>query len=158
MLRTEELHVEFADSTRTNADPMIGTLVLTKTPKSKRPAAGSHAISGSWQISKLKDFSSNALLFTFKVEGDNLAMTNPTGQSYSAQLDGTAAPYKGDPGIDSVSVVRLSERTLMETYKHGAKSVTSARVMIPPGSSNTINLIMTDLVQNTSVLFVADKQ
>ena len=31
-------------------------------------------------------------------------MTNPTGQTYTAKLDGADAPMKGDPGITSVSV------------------------------------------------------
>lgn len=36
--------------------------------------------------------SANGLWFTCKIEGENLTMTNPTGQSYTARLDGTEAP------------------------------------------------------------------
>jgi hypothetical protein len=37
------------------------------------------------------------------------------------------------------------------------ESVRSARVMMPLGSSQTIDITVTDMVQNTSVLFVAEK-
>jgi hypothetical protein len=40
-----------------------------------------------------------------------LSMTNLIGESYSAKLDGTEAPYNGDPGISSVLVRKLSKGT-----------------------------------------------
>jgi hypothetical protein len=52
--------------------------------------------------------SDSAFTFTLKIEEDTLTMTGPTGQSYVAKLDATDAPYKGDPGIGSVSVKRLT--------------------------------------------------
>jgi hypothetical protein len=94
---------EFTDSTDTSSNPIIGKGTMGRVAKSKRPPAGSHAISGSWQISKTESVSDNALMFTFKLEGDSLTMSNPTGQSYIAKMDGTDTPYKGDPGIDSIS-------------------------------------------------------
>jgi hypothetical protein len=42
--------------------------------------------------------------FTFKADRESLNMTNPMGQSYTAKLDGTDAPYKGVRGINSVSI------------------------------------------------------
>jgi hypothetical protein len=60
-------------------------------------------------------------------------MTNPTGQSYSAKMDGTDAPYKGDSVIDGVSVLRLGEHTLMETGKHQGKPIRNTRLMILQG-------------------------
>src|ERR1035441_8270277 len=100
---------EFADSTYSDSDPVVGNGTMNRVAKTKRPAAGSHAISGSWQISKMESVTNNALMFTLRLEDDSLSMTNPTGQSYTAKLDGTDAPYKGDPGINSVSVMRLSK-------------------------------------------------
>ncbi len=103
---------EFTDSSNTNAEPVIGKETMTRVAKSKHPA-GANAISGSWRTSKLESVSDNGLTFTSRVEGDSLNMTSPTGQSYAAKLDGTDAPYKGDPGIDVVSVMRLGkEKTL----------------------------------------------
>jgi hypothetical protein len=85
-------------------------------------------------------------------------MTNPTGQSYIAMLDGSDVPYKGDPGSNSVSVLRLSEHTFMETDKRGTQPVRSMRLMFVPGSSRTIDLIVNDTVRNRTILSVADKQ
>ncbi|MFZ0731214.1 MAG: hypothetical protein WAM79_02700 [Candidatus Sulfotelmatobacter sp.] len=51
--------------------------------------------------------SADAITWTYKVNGNELTMTNPTGQSYTAKLDGTEAPYKGDPGTTSVSLKML---------------------------------------------------
>jgi len=89
------LMFEFTDSSATNADPVTGKGEETRVAKGP---AGSHAISGSWRTTKIDSVSDNGLSFTYKVEGDSLTMTTPTGQSYTAKLDGTEAPYKGDPG------------------------------------------------------------
>ena len=107
--------LEFNDSSDTNAGAVSGKRTMTRVAKSKRPKAGSHAISGSWQISKVESLSDNALFFTLKVEGDSVTMTNPTGQSYTAKLDGTDAPYKGDIGIDTVSVLRMGPDAFLES-------------------------------------------
>lgn len=149
--------VEFTDSTNTNSDPVTGKETMGRVAKSKRPPAGSHAISGAWQILKVESVSDNALMFTFKVEGDSLTMSNPTGQSYTAKMDGTNAPYKGDPGIDSISLVRLGKSTIAETYKHDAKPVRSRRIMVSPGDARTMSIIVDDSARGTTV-FVATKQ
>ena len=85
----------FTDSSNTNADPVTGKGEATRVAKGP---AGANLISGSWRTTKLDNVSDNGLLVTFKVESDTLTMTTPTGQSYTAKLDGTEAPYKGDPG------------------------------------------------------------
>jgi hypothetical protein len=97
---------EFTDKSHTDSDPVIGKASMVRVGKGKRPA-GAHAISGSWRISKMESLSDSALTFTLKIEDDTVTMTSPTGQSYIAKLDATDAPYKGDPGIGSVSVRRL---------------------------------------------------
>ena len=101
------LSVEFSNSDETNAAPVSGKGEETRIAKGP---ANSHAISGSWRESKLENLSDNALLITLKLEGDILNMNTPTGASYSAKPDGTDAPYKGDPGITSVSVKRIGKK------------------------------------------------
>jgi hypothetical protein len=152
------LTVDFSDSGNTGADPVTGKLVMNRVAKSKRPPNGAHAISGSWRVSKMEDFSENALTFTFKVDGDALIMSNQTGQSYTAKLDGTEAPYKGDPGINAVSVRRLSNGTFVETDKHDGKAIKDKRIMVSPGDKKTMHFIVVDDLRGTSILFVADKQ
>jgi hypothetical protein len=148
---------EFNDGSNTNTEAVVGKGTMTRVAKSKRPA-GSHAISGSWRTSKMESVSDNALLFTFKVEDGRLSMTSPTGQSYAAKLDGTDAPYKGDPGIDNVSILVLSKETFVETDKRNGKAVKTRRVMAIPAGGNTLNLIVGDPQRGTSVLYMADKQ
>jgi len=62
---------------------------------------GSHAISGSWQTKKV-ELPENASFFTYKINGDELTMTNRMGGSFTAKLDGTEAAMKGSPGITTV--------------------------------------------------------
>jgi len=86
---------EFTDSSNTNGGPPVtGNGQETKVADGP---AGSHAVSGSWKLSKFENLSENTD-WTYAVKGDQITMTNPTGQSYTAKLDGTEAPMKGDPG------------------------------------------------------------
>lgn len=92
----------FVDSSDTNGGPPVtGKGVSTLVEKGP---AGSHAVSGSWRISKMEDMSDNGLIFSYKVTGDTITMKSKSGQSYTAKLDGTDAPMNGDPGVTSVSV------------------------------------------------------
>jgi hypothetical protein len=106
----------------------------------------------------MESLSDNALTFTLKVEGDTLTMTNPTGQSYSAKLDGTDAPYKGDLVVSIVSVRRLSDRTFEETDKQEGKPIRVKRMMIDPADLKTVSTIVTDNLTGNSILLVATKQ
>jgi hypothetical protein len=148
------LVVEFSDSSDSNADPVTGKAESTRVAKGP---AGAHAISGSWRNSKVENMSDNALLVTFKLEGDTLTMSSPTGQAYTAKLDGTDAPYKGDPGINSVSVKRKGNDTIEETDKRDGKVINIARITVAPdGKSMTI--AVTDKLHGTTSEFPAQKQ
>jgi hypothetical protein len=149
--------IEITDSSNTNSGPAVYKETMTRLGKAKPPARA-HAISGSWRTSKMESVSGNGLTLTFKVEGDNLSMTTPAGQSYSAKLDGTDAPCKGSSGINRVSVMRLSKGTIVETDKHDGKEVKVMRLMIDPGDSKKMEIIVADSLRRTSTLLVADKQ
>jgi hypothetical protein len=92
---------------------------------SKRVAkgpAGAHLLSGSWRtIEKQIEGSPDLLTWTYKVNGNELTMTNSGGQSYTAKLDGTEAPLKGDPERATVSLKMLGKNTLEETHKAEGK-------------------------------------
>jgi len=113
--------VEFSDSSATNGGPAV-TGKATATRVAKGPA-GSHAVSGSWVSKSIEGISDNAIVWTYKVSGNQVTMTNPTGQSYTAKLDGTDAPYKGDPGTTSVSVKMIGRNTIEETDKRDGKVI-----------------------------------
>ena len=140
---------EFTDSSNTNGDPVSGKGTITQVAKGP---AGSHAVSGSWVTSKLDTLSDNGLLVTF-----SLSMTNPTGQSYVAKLDGTDAPYKGDPGITSVSVKCMGENTIEETDKRDGKVISVARMTVG-SDGKIITLKVEDKLRGSNSQFTATKQ
>jgi len=145
---------EFNDSSNTNADPVTGKGEITRVAKGP---AGSHAISGSWRTSKFENVSNNGITFTYKIEGDSLSMTSPTGQSYTAKLDGTDAPYKGDPGTNGVSVKRMGKNTIEETDKRDGKAISVARLTVAP-DGKTMTIAINDKLHGTTSQFVAEKQ
>jgi hypothetical protein len=148
------LMFEFTDSSNTNAAPVTGKGEETRVAKGP---TGSHAISGSWQTSKMDAVSDNGLLFTYKVVGDSLTMTTPTGQSYTAKLDGTEAQYKGDPGTDGVSVKMRGKGTLEETDKRGGKVISVSTMTLEP-DGKTAKIVVEDKLHGTTSQFVAVKQ
>ena len=145
---------EFSDSSATNGAPVTGKGEATRVAKGP---AGSHAISGSWKFGKMEDLSANALFMTFKVEGDTLNMNSPTGQGYTAKLDGTDAPYKGDPGTTSVSVKTLGKNTIEETDKRDGKVIGIYRMTVGP-DGKTMTIAITDKLRGTSSQYAAEKQ
>ena len=148
------LMFEFNDSSATNADPVIGKGEATRVDKGP---AGSHAISGSWRTSKMDTVSDNGLLFTYKVAGDSLTMTTPTGQSYTAKLDGTEVPYKGDPGTTSVSVKKVDKNAMEETDKRDGKVISVARITLSADGKG-LTIAVDDKLHGTTMQFTAQKQ
>ena len=84
-------------------------------------------------------------------------MTNPTGQSYSAKLDGTDTPFKGDPGTTSVSVKRLSKNAIEEADKRDGKVISVVRITAG-ADGKTLSIAVNDKLRGTSSSFVAVKQ
>ena len=145
---------EFSDSSATNGAPVTGKGVVTRV--SPGPP-GSHAISGSWRTTKMESMSDNGLTFTYKVTGNTLTMTSPVGQSYSAKLDGTDAPYKGDPGTTSVSVKTLAKNVLEETDKRNGKVISVSHNTVS-ANGKTMSISVEDKLHGTTMQFVAEKQ
>jgi len=145
---------EFSDSSATSGDPVTGKGEATRVAKGP---AGSHLISGSWRMAKMDSLSDNGLAFTYKVEGESLTMSNPTGQSYTAKLDGTEAPYKGNPGTTTVSVKRVDKNTMEETDKRDGKVIAVARMMVS-ADGKTMTIAVDDKLYGTKSEFTATKQ
>lgn len=101
--------------------------------------AGTNAITGSWRRTEETAMSPNAGVNVFKVNGDTVDWSSPSGISYAANLDGKPAPIKGDPGSDHVTLQKTGARAMTETdWKDGKKvDVTTYRVS-PDGRTMTI--------------------
>jgi hypothetical protein len=145
--------VEFSDSTA-STEPVTGKGDAVHVAKGP---SGAHALSGSWRYTKTENMSDNGINVTFKVDADTLNMNAPTGQSYSAKLDGGDAPYKGDPGVTSVSVKRISKNVFEETDKRNGKVITIQRITVSP-SGKTMTMDITDKEHGTTMQLIADKQ
>jgi hypothetical protein len=145
----------FNDGSNTNGGPPV-TGKGESTLVAKGPA-GSHAISGSWRITKIEGVSDNGTVWTYKVSGDEITMTTLTGQSYTARLDGTDAPEKGDPGITSVSLKMIGKNTLEETDKRDGKVISVSRMTVS-SDGKTARIVGEDKLQNTTSTITATKQ
>ena len=69
------------------------------------------------------EVSENGLKTTYKTSGDELTMSQPTGETYTAKLDGTDAPVKGAYGYDTVSLKKVNDHTIEETQKRNGNVV-----------------------------------
>jgi hypothetical protein len=114
------LTINWTDMSVANAKPNTGSFEETRV--SAGPA-GSHVLSGSWTPAKIASVNQEAITVTLKADADMLHLSSPTGVSYDAKLDGTAAPIKGDPAGATASVKKLSDNSYQETDTAGGKVV-----------------------------------
>ncbi len=135
-----------------NGKPVTGTMTFQRVapgPKGAKP------ISGTWKAAKITDMSDAGLLYTYKIDGNTVTYSTPTGQSYKAQIDGPDAPYVGDPGTTSISVKKLGPDSMQETGKLNGKVAFIAKMTVS-GDKMTTNL--DDVMHGRKVRFVAVKQ
>lgn len=148
------LTFEFTDSSNTNGGtPVTGKGEATRVEKGP---AGSHAISGSWRTNKFESLSDNATVWSYKVVGDQITMTNLTGQTYTAKVNGTEAPMKGDAGISSVQV-KMTGNTLEETDLREGKVIGVFRMTVS-SDGKSAKASFEDKLQNRTTDFAATKQ
>ncbi len=147
--------VKFNDSSNANGGPPVtGSREATRVASGP---AGSHAVSGSWRTTKIEGISDNAIVWTYKVSGDQITMTAPTGQAYTAKLNGADAPMKGDPGVTSVSVKMIGKDTLEETDKRDGKVVDVFKLTVA-GDGKSAKATNEDKLQNRTATFDVMKQ
>jgi len=145
----------FSDSSNTNGGaPVTGKGEATRIAKGP---AGSAAISSSSRTTKIEGLSDNATSWTYKVSGDELTMSTMAGQTYTAKLDGTDAPMKGDPGVTSVSVKMMGKNVLEETDKRNGKII-GIQKMTLAADGKSAKLVYEDKQRGTQTEFMAVKQ
>lgn len=142
---------------KTTSHPMNSDQPVTGEASAKLsgiPPAGVHATSGAWVIDKVKS-SDNDLDTTFKVNGDEITMTSPTGESYTAKLDGTDAPFKGSYNTDTVSVKKIDAHTIEETDKRGGQVVEVDRMTV---SGRTMTVMANNKLTDRTSTYIATKK
>ncbi len=119
--------------------------------------AGAHKVSGSWQPQKMEEASESVLKVTFKATEDSLSMSDMTGDSYTAKFDGKDYPYKGDPGVTSVSLKKIDANSIEETDKRNGKAITVSKMTVS-ADGKTMTAETTDKLRGTTAKFEAKKE
>ena len=78
--------------------------------------------------------SDNMTTWTYKFNGDELTETTPGGESFTAKLNGPAAPMKNNPDVTTVSVKMPDNRTLQETDMLDGKITAVMTMTLSPGN------------------------
>ena len=145
---------EWTESCNANGDVVSGKDVMARIAKGP---AGSHAISGSWKISKRLNRSENALVITLKLTPDTFSFSDPTNQKYTAKLDGTETAFEGDLSHTMVSVRRVDVNTIEETDRRDGKVVQVTRFAVAADGKD-MTVAMEDKVKGTKSLWRMQKQ
>ena len=118
---------EYSNNSAANNEVVKGTTSYARVAYDK---AAPNQMSGSWKAMKADKRSDNGLLISYKTEGDTLAMSMPTGESYRAKTAGAEAPFQGDPGVNSVTLKVVKKNILEETFKRDGKVVSTNRTEV----------------------------
>ncbi len=143
---------------KTTTYPLNGSAPQDSSMTLKRAGVlpgGVHATSGNWVALKMADTDAD-LTFTFKSNGDEFSMTDPTGDDYTAKFDGNDYPYKSN-GANGVSLKQIDAHTIVETDKFNGKVVNVSKMTVAPnGKSLTIEAHNPQ--NDTTSTFIATKK
>jgi hypothetical protein len=137
-----------------NSDQAVVTTV-TATLVGIAPS-GVHATSGSWRLNKIQQ-SDNGLLTTYKTSGDELTMSEPTGESYTAKLDGNDYPVKGAYTYNTVSLKRMDAHTIEETDKRDGTVIEVSKLTVS-SDGKKMTVVATNKLTDRTSTYIAEKQ
>jgi hypothetical protein len=118
--------------------------------------AGVHPTSGRWIVTKASA-SENGSLITYKADGSGITMTDPTGDSYTAKLDGGDAPVSGSTGWDTVSMKQIDDHTIEETDKFNGKVLDTARMTVS-ANGKTMTVVYTEEPSSRVSTYIATRR
>jgi hypothetical protein len=113
-----------------------------------------HATSGQWKIEKFQQ-SDNGLLATYKTNGEELSMSTPSGESFTAKFDGQDYPVKGAYNYDAVSLKKIDDHTIEETDKRAGKVIEVSRITV---TGKTMKIESNNKLTDRTSTYVATKQ
>lgn len=135
--------------------PVTGKMEMVKVADAP---AGSNMVAGSWQLKHVDNVSANALAYTYKIDGDSISYSDPTGGSYDAKLNGKAVPYHTKMGApDTVAVKKLGKNSLRETYARDGK-VLSTNTMTVSADGNSMTTVSHSMHDDSTSTATAHKQ
>jgi hypothetical protein len=144
---------------KSTGHPALGGLTTHFESVAKRSGilpSGVHATSGDWIIAKLSG-SDNGLLTTYKASGDEITMSTPTGETYTAKLDGSDYPARGEYSYDAVSLKKINAHTIEETDKRNGSVIDVSTLTISP-DGKTMTVVDTSKLTGRVTTYVATKQ
>lgn len=139
--------------------PANGGAVVTTEVKATRIGIAPAAIngtSGSWKITRVQQ-SDNGLLTTFKTDGDQITMTAPTGETYTAKFDGNDYPAKGANSYNAISLKRIDKNIIEETDKRDGIVVDISRMTVS-SDGKKMTIVDTNTLTNRTSTYIAEKQ
>ena len=145
------LTVDWKDSSTPNTPPVTGE--ATETRVAAAPA-GAHAISGSWKTDKINNVSEDALTTTYTLNGDMLTMKS-AGQTYTAKLGGPEVPVQGDIGGTTVTVEKVGDNGIRETFHRGGKVVSVATSTL--GADGKLSVVSENKMSDSTLRYLAAK-
>src|SRR5579863_6415906 len=114
-------------------------------------------ISGSWMRTPMKNASDSLVTTTYKVDGASLTMTDAMGDTYTAKMDGTEAPEKGNAGVTSVTVNKMGPHTILETDMRNGKAIETIKSTVARGG-NKMTVVDNDMQRHRVTTYTANKQ
>jgi hypothetical protein len=138
--------------------PLNGGASQNSSTKLKRVGVvrpGVHATSGNWVPLGFTDTEAD-LSFSFKSDGDQFSMTDPTGDNYTAKFDGNDYPYKSY-GANGVTLKRVDAHTIVETDKRDGKAVSEQKMSVSP-DGKTMTIVVHSPINNMTSTYVATKK
>jgi hypothetical protein len=142
---------------KTTDHPMDGSAAETFEVTGKRAGiapSGVHATSGNWIIAK-ETGNANALTVTYKLDGDELTMSEPNGETYTAKLDGSDSAMKGSYSVDTVSLKKIDAHTIEETDKRNGTVVGVSKISV---NGKALTIVDTDPRSDRTTTLTAHKQ
>ena len=118
--------------------------------------AGSNKTSGSWRVQYVNEDSAG-LTSTWKVTGDEVSISTPTGENWQAKIGGGESPVKGIYADETVSVKKLGPRELEITYKRDGKVYVIDQVTVDADGKKMTTVSDNKWLGRTST-FVDEKQ
>lgn len=144
---------EWTSSDNPAGVPLKGVNIATRIA----PAPpGAHPISGAWRAVSRAESEAGTVL-KVAVEGRTARVSQPTGESYEATIDGPFVPMKGDPSGLVVQVTQPDPRSLEETGKRGEEIVYVTRVTASE-DSRTATVVSRNQRNGATTTFTAMRQ
>lgn|SRR5512146_237231 len=118
--------------------------------------AGINGTSGSWRITRVSR-SENAVLITYRLNGDRVTVIHPAGETFTARFDGRDYPVKNAHTYNTVALRRIDKNTIQQTGKRDDMIVAVIRVTVSADGAKMTIVDTSPLTDRTST-YIAVKQ